>query len=90
MNRAVPLLLGELLEAAELATAAPTSRTPPRVPETLATSAFRSAWGRVSFTWVNTGTKAVENDPSANNRRRKFGIRNATQNASVAALAPNA
>jgi len=39
---------------------------------------------------VKTGTKAVENDPSANSRRRKFGIRKATQKASVAALAPNA
>ena len=45
---------------------------------------------RFSLISVNTGTKAVENEPSANSRRMKFGMRNATQNASVAALAPNA
>src|SRR5699024_8494467 len=38
---------------------------------------------------VNTGTNAVENEPSANSRRMKLGMRNATQNASVAADAPN-
>ena len=64
------------------------SSTPPSVPDTLAISVRRSACGRVSLTSVNTGTKAVENEPSANSRRRKFGMRNATQNASVTALAP--
>ena len=34
------------------------------------------------------GTKACENAPSANNLRRRLGIRNATLNASVNALAP--
>jgi hypothetical protein len=37
-----------------------------------------------------TGTKACENEPSANSRRRKFGILNATSQASMKALAPNA
>lgn len=64
------------------------SNMPPRVPETRAINSRRSACGRVSLTSVNTGTKAVANEPSANRRRRKFGIRNATQNASVTALAP--
>ena len=50
---------------------------------------FSSSWLRVSLTSVNTGTKAVENEPSANSRRMKFGMRNATQNASVVAFAPN-
>ncbi len=66
-----------------------TSSTPPSVPETRAISSFRSACGRVSLTSVNTGTNAVENEPSANSRRMKFGIRNATQKASVAAPGVN-
>jgi hypothetical protein len=33
-------------------------------------------------------TNAVENEPSANSRRMKLGMRNATQKASVPALAP--
>ena len=36
----------------------------------------------------NTGTKACENAPSANNRRSKLGMRNATKNASVVMPAP--
>ncbi len=36
------------------------------------------------------GTKACENAPSANSRRSRFGMRNATLNASVHALAPKA
>ena len=65
-----------------------TSSTPPSVPATRAVSSRNSAGLRVSLTWVNTGTKAVENDPSANRRRMKFGMRNAMTKASVAALAP--
>ena len=37
---------------------------------------------------ANTGTKAWLNAPSANRRRNKLGIRNATLKASVMALAP--
>jgi hypothetical protein len=66
-----------------------TRSTPPSVPAVRDMSCFRSSCGRVSLTSVNTGTKAVEKEPSANRRRMKFGMRNATQNASVAALAPN-
>jgi hypothetical protein len=36
----------------------------------------------------STGTKACENAPSANSRRRKFGMRNATKKASAAGPAP--
>ena len=36
------------------------------------------------------GTNACENAPSANSRRSRFGMRNATKNASVAKPAPNA
>ncbi len=38
---------------------------------------------------ANTGTNAWLNAPSANKRRNKLGIRNATLKASVRALAPN-
>src|SRR5690606_10166881 len=58
-------------------------------PAVRATSSRSSSCERVSRTSVNTGTNASENEPSANRRRRKFGIRNATQNASVIAFAPN-
>ena len=74
--------------ANSMPSAVTTSRTPPRVPAARAISAFRSAWVRVSLISVKTGTKAVENEPSANSRRMKFGMRNATQNASVIQFAP--
>jgi hypothetical protein len=67
-----------------------TSSTPPRVPDTRDIRSLSSAWLPFSFTSVNTGTKAVENEPSANSRRMKLGMRKATQKASVAALAPKA
>ena len=38
---------------------------------------------------ANTGTKAWAKAPSANRRRNKLGMRNATLKASVRALAPN-
>ena len=66
------------------------SSTPPSVPDTRAISSFSCTGVPFSFTSVKTGTKAVENEPSANSRRMKLGMRNATQNASVAPLAPNA
>ena len=65
------------------------SSTPPSVPLVFATNALSSACERFSLTSVNTGTKAVLNEPSANSRRMKFGIRKATQNASVIQLTPN-
>ncbi len=71
------------------ASAVTSSRTPPRVPATRDISSRSSAWERVSFTSVNTGTNAVANEPSANRRRRKLGTRKATQKASVTALVPN-
>ena len=42
-------------------------------------------WLRVA---ASKGTKAWEKAPSANKRRKRFGMRNATLKASVAALAP--
>jgi hypothetical protein len=49
-----------------------------------------SARERVDTYSVNTGTKADERAPSATRRRRRFGSRNATKNASLATLAPKA
>jgi len=46
-----------------------------------------SSSGRFSRYSVNTGTKAWENAPSADRRRRKFGIRKATKKASSAPCA---
>src|SRR3981189_3188076 len=39
---------------------------------------------------ASTGTNACENEPSANRRRSRFGMRKATKKASVARLAPKA
>ena len=38
---------------------------------------------------ASSGTKACENAPSANRRRNRLGMRNATLNASIQAPAPN-
>ena len=38
---------------------------------------------------VNTGMKAEDMDPSANNSRRRLGMRKATKKASAAGVAPN-
>ena len=65
------------------------SSTPLSVPDTRASSSFSSSREPVCLTSVNTGTNAVENDPSANRRRMKLGMRKAMTKASVAALAPN-
>ena len=73
---------------ASIPIAVTTSSTPPRVPAVRAISSFSSAWLRFSLISVNTGTKAVENEPSANSRRMKLGMRKATKNASVIAFAP--
>jgi hypothetical protein len=40
-------------------------------------------------TRVKVGTNAALIDPSANRSRTRFGIRNATMNASISLLAPN-
>ena len=60
----------------------------PRLPATLATN--RSAAACVPD-WrysESTGTNAWEKAPSAKSLRKKFGILNATKNASASALAP--
>src|SRR6185436_2103551 len=49
----------------------------------------RTSDGFRFFCSARIGTKACENAPSANRRRSRFGILNATKKASVARLAPN-
>ncbi|MNI45935.1 hypothetical protein D3C73_1003770 [compost metagenome] len=84
-----PLAKTDASCGAKISASAVTSiSTPPRVPAVRAISSRSSAWLRVSFTSVNTGTNAVAKEPSANSRRRKLGILKATQKASVMALVP--
>ena len=64
------------------------SSVPPNMPATRSINsrtASRPPFSRVS---ANTGTKACAKAPSANSRRKKFGILNATKNASALPLAP--
>ena len=75
--------------AASTATAVRTSKAAIRVPATRSTSSLTAAWSCFSLYSARTGTKAIENEPSADSRRMKLGIRNATTNASMAGLAPN-
>ena len=67
-----------------------TNSTTPKVPATESTSSRASSFERFVLYSLMTGTKACENEPSANRRRRKFGILNATSQASMKALAPKA
>ena len=60
----------------------------PSVPRVWATRSRTSAGSRVVRYSDSTGTKACEKAPSANSRRRKFGMRKATKNASAAGPAP--
>ena len=60
-----------------------------KVPATRSTSCLTSAWLYFSRYWASTGTKAMENEPSADSRRMKFGTLKATKNASIAPPAPN-
>src|SRR6478609_4066471 len=50
------------------------SNTEPRQPATWSTSAFKAAWEPFARYSANTGTKAWENAPSENSRRKKLGI----------------
>src|SRR5688572_25726543 len=62
--------------------------TPPRVPAVWLTSSWTSAnWRLVRYS-DRTGTKAVENAPSANKRLKKLGILKATKKASAPPPAP--
>ena len=56
-------------------------------PMTATNSRIASIGPRLRYP-ASTGTNACENAPSANSRRKKFGIRNATKNASAAGVAP--
>ena len=56
----------------------------PKVPATPSTSSRTSSCARLTLYSLMTGTKDCENDPSANRRRRKFGILYATRKASSA------
>ena len=62
---------------------------PPSVPDTLAINS-RVLSGSLSALYsAKTGTKALEKAPSANKRRRKFGIRLANKKTSAATPAPS-
>ena len=66
-----------------------TDRNQAIVPMALSISSRTSSCGRWTLYSETTGTKAWENAPSANSRRMKFGILNATRNASISRPAPN-
>ena len=60
---------------------------------TLATASISARVGPSpsrSRLWASSGTKACEKAPSANSRRSRLGMRNATLKASVITLAPKA
>ena len=67
-----------------------TSSTAPSVPATPETSSRTSACSRLTLYSEITGTKDWEKAPSANSRRRKFGILKATRKASIIVPAPKA
>ncbi len=64
------------------------NRISPRVPAVRSTSSRTSSRERPSSYSAKTGTKAWENDPAAKNRRKMFGMRNATKKASITTEAP--
>ncbi len=66
------------------------SSVQPSTVATASTSLRVAASPSRARTSARIGTKACENAPSANSRRSRFGMRKATLNASVAALAPKA
>jgi hypothetical protein len=66
------------------------NNTTAKVPATSSTRARTSSCERLCLYSLITGTKAWLKEPSANRRRRKFGILNATSQASMKALAPKA
>ncbi len=80
---------GMIHGAASTAAAVSTSRKAASVPATRSTRALTARWSPRARYSASTGTKAIENEPSAESRRMKFGIRNATTKASIIGLAPN-
>ncbi len=75
--------------AATMPTIVTTAMNQAMVPMAPSTSSRTSSWPRWTLYSETTGTKACENAPSANSRRMKFGILNATRNASIRTPAPN-
>ena len=63
---------------------------PSSAPETWEARSRTSAISRCARYSLRMGTNAWAKAPSANSRRRKFGMRKATKKASAPALAPNA
>ena len=76
--------------AARMPTTVTTARTRPRTAAVWSTKALTSQGARRARYSDNTGTKAWENPPSANRRRKKLGMRKATMKASMPAPGPNA
>jgi hypothetical protein len=74
--------------AAAMASAVTSSSEALSTPATRSTRALTAAWSPRALYSASTGTKAIENEPSAESRRMKLGILNATTKASMAALAP--
>ena len=74
--------------AAITPTAQTSNSTQTRTLATLSTSAWVASCPSRAWVAASTGMKAWLNAPSANMRRNKLGIRNATLKASVMALAP--
>ena len=74
--------------AASIPIAVMNNRMPPNVPDVSAIKFF-SDWSGEFLYSANTGMNACEKAPSANKRRRKFGILNATKNTSAPIPAPN-
>ena len=66
-----------------------TERNHASVPAAPSTSSRTSSCVRWILYSETTGTKACEKAPSANSRRMKFGILNATRKASMSTPAPN-
>ena len=74
--------------ASRMTMAVSTSRAAVRVPATRSTRALTSSALRVALYSASTGTKAIENEPSADSRRMKLGMRKATKKASIIPPAP--
>ncbi len=75
--------------ASRSTTAVTTSSAAARVPVTRSISSLTASGPCFSLYSARTGTKAIENEPSADSRRMKLGILNAMKKMSIAAVAPN-
>eukprot|EP00919_Chromeraceae_sp_WS-2016_P023889 GHVR01056681.1.p1 GENE.GHVR01056681.1~~GHVR01056681.1.p1 ORF type:complete len:155 (+),score=7.09 GHVR01056681.1:136-600(+) len=70
------------------ATDVTSNNTPPSAPAVRSINSFTDSVLPFSLYSDNTGTKACENAPSANKRRKKLGILKATKKQSALLLAP--